>query len=221
MPDIEPDEVANYEVGAKGLAWDNRLQFDIAVYYLEWTDVQQTIQVQNPFVAPGEGFFITTINGENASGSGLDLGLTLLPTDDLKLDLTFGWNDLTFDEAVVGDAGTLFESDDRLNAAPEYTGSVGVEYSFLLGDYQGFLSGTASYSSGIEVHRGVDNIDYGDDMFDLRLSLAVESGDHWRTTLFVNNATNEDSIRVSRNGRPTWTVRERPRTVGLQLEYTF
>lgn len=223
FPPVDADTLVNYELGAKGSAFNNRLTFDTAVYYVDWQDVQQSLAV--PFV----GTFVTApINGESASGVGFEFGVASRPIEGLELGFTFSWNDLSMDTDVFSSGALLFSKGDRLNYSPEYTAGTSFDYSFALSGnsgYDGRFSASANFTSERAVRtavNGVRTIWSGDDLVYANTSFSIESPDNWTATLFVDNANNEDGVFI-RNifGNPDRTVRTRPRTYGLQLEYRF
>ena len=38
---VEPDTLRNYELGAKGKIFANRLNYDLSVYFMDWQDTIQ------------------------------------------------------------------------------------------------------------------------------------------------------------------------------------
>src|SRR5262249_23664904 len=130
VPSVKPDKLNNYELGAKGDFLDKRLSVDAAVYYIKWNDVQQVLTI--PYVHNGVavGSVAALVNGESASGAGVDIAVTTRPLDRLELGVTFGWNDLKMDAEVFSNGALLFAKGDRLNYSPEFTGGTSVAYSF-------------------------------------------------------------------------------------------
>lgn len=222
FPPVQEDNLKNYEVGVKGALWANRVNFEAAVYYVDWEDVQQTVTLN---VAGGQ--FTALGNGKSASGVGYDVGLTAQPVDRLTLGLNFSHNDLTQDSDVLIGGRPLFSRGDRLNTSPENTLGASVDYVFLPGNrgWQAQLSASANYISEQDSRgffNGVSTNFPGDDMLIARTSVALSAGDHWSATLFVDNVNNErGAVTRSALNIPDQALRIRPRTVGLQLEYHY
>lgn len=224
FPPVDADTLRNYEIGAKSLLADGRLSLDFAVYYIDWKDVQQSLTVQ---VAPGVSFQ-TLVNGESASGMGVDVGITVEPVDDLNLSLSFGWNDLQMDEDVLSDSILLFNAGDRLNLSPEYTISGAFAYTFPLGSsgFEASFSASATYVTKQDnrtIFLGTFYSESGDEMLIGRAGFTVRAPEHWSATLFVDNINDEDGSPVKQPfpSVATWDTRVRPRTAGLQIEYRF
>ena len=217
-PSMKPDLLKNYEVGSKGSLWGGRLQFDTAVFFLDWRDIQQTISVP----VAGGTTAPALINIESASGIGFEFGVSAEVMNGLILGTTFSWNDLSIDEPVPG----AFEKGDRANFSPEYTAGASAEYTFALGSggYDGHFSLGANYTSS-QIRRAlvgnVTRVFTGDNMLIGRTSFAVDSPGHWRATLFVDNINNEDGSVFRWHFPPDFAYRIRPRTVGLQLDYRY
>lgn len=222
FPPVRPDKLTNYEIGMKGNVWDRRIAFETALYYIDWQDVQQQLSV--PF---GNSVVAAPINGNSASGIGVDFSVTAQPVDGLVLGLNFSWNDLAEDSPVFSSNQLFFDEGERLANSPEYTAGASVDYVFPLGagGFKGRLSASANYVSALQ---GVTAptadtprvLHTGDSMLLGRASFAVEALDHWTASLFVDNVSDEQGVQ-----RPElindFTIRVRPRTIGLQLEYRY
>lgn len=225
-----PDTLHNYEVGAKGTAFDRRLSFDAALYYMEWDDIQQAIAI--PFMG---SFTTATFNSATASGYGFEGSVAFSPVEAFQLGLNFAWNDLTFEEDVLSGSNStgflvLFEKGSRINGSGEYTYGAFADYFFPLGGsgLQARLSASVNYQSEL-ISRFLLEPDVvvinGDPMLIGRTSLSISpASDRWDVTLFVDNVTNEDGIVLGAWPVPAQVdegTHVRPRTIGAQLEYKF
>lgn len=226
---LKPDNLTNYEVGAKGSLWEGAINFDASVYYMDWQDVQQQLSV----TVPGLSSFISaTVNGTSASGMGVDLAVTTRRAAGWQLGLTFSGNDLTFDDQVISSGRVLFDRGDRLNTSPEYTAGLWTDYVFQLGrsGLEARVSASANYTSKLSTRTfsgtpPTSTLVSGDSMLISQLSASVSPSDSWVATLFIDNLNNEDGIVLRRFATSgpflDWQTRVRPRTIGAQLEYRF
>jgi len=112
-PDTSSDEskfdqeaITNYEVGVKGNAHDGKLQSSLAIFYMDWSDIQ--IRTQDPITQRQ-----IVQNASEAENQGAELQLTWLPWDSLTLTVTYGYLDAQFGD--FKDAGTL--DGDRIDAS--------------------------------------------------------------------------------------------------------
>jgi iron complex outermembrane recepter protein len=220
LPAAEPDKLHNYELGAKAELLDRQLSLDAAVYYMDWNDVQQSINV-----ALGASFIATLINTQSASGIGADLGATIRPLDGLELGMSASWNDLQVDADVISQNVPLYRKGDRLNASPEWTAGASLDYVFALGGtgFRARLGASGNYISEQDLRttfRGATGIGRGDPILLTRASFSIESEDRWTVTVFGENLNDErGAVTAQGNLITDWTVRVRPRTIGVQLEY--
>lgn len=223
IPPVRPDKLTNYEVGAKGSLFGRSVYFDAAVYYMNWKDIQQTLLVQ----LPNNVQTSAVVNGKSASGVGFDYGMTFKPADGLSIRGSVGWNDLSLDSDVISGGVVLFHKGDRPNESAETTTSLSGQYEFPLGGtgYRGELSATATYHTKLAsrtIAAGALALASSDDIFDDQVEVALESPRHWKTTLFASNVSNRFGITDNTPASATLaTVRQRPRTVGLQFEYNY
>jgi outer membrane receptor protein involved in Fe transport len=218
FPDLVGDTLKNYEVGTKGVLAGGRVNYNVAVYYMDWQDVQQTLSVLWHGV-PTTAF----VNGQSASGVGAEFAVNAEVLTGLVLGLSFGWNDLRMDADTTSTTGILFHKGDRLSFSPEYTGGASLQYGFPLGTggLRANLSASESYTSQMLDH-AIGVVATGDEMLSTRLSAEVASPDRWSVMLFVDNATNarKTPVRIA-GGSVDFDLRNRPRTAGLQLDYHF
>ncbi|WBX84178.1 TonB-dependent receptor [Sphingosinicella microcystinivorans] len=221
LPPARPDRLHNYELGAKGTLLDGLLSFDGAIYYIDWKDVQQNITVTV------EGLpFAATINGEAASGIGVDAAVAIRPMRGLTLNGSFSWNDLTTDADIVSGGVLLFSKGDRLNYSPKYTATSGFDYAFPLSDMlTGRAAASATYTSRQEsvlLLNGAATAGRSDNVFLAKASLAVESREGWTASLYADNITNYRKILNPGFGDlAQYYGRARPRTFGVQLEFKY
>jgi outer membrane receptor protein involved in Fe transport len=217
----------NYEIGAKGDLLDKRISFDTALYYIQWRDVQQDLTV--PYGIGGAPL-AALVNGQSASGVGVDFAVTARPLDGLTLGVTFGWNDLTLDADVLSSpTGTpvrFFSKGDRLNYSPEFTSGAFADYAFpIVAGFSGRFSVSGNYTSKQNTRLIVNNVtlvNTGDDLLIARASFAVSSAVNWSATLFVDNITNNYGAPPPFGfADPELSPRPRPRTIGVQLDYKY
>jgi iron complex outermembrane recepter protein len=225
FPSLKPDELHNYEIGAKAELFGGQLSIESAVYYIDWQDVQQTLNV------PFNGTFVAaSVNGESASGVGVDLGLVTHLFESLNLGVSVSWNDLAMDGVVTSGGVLLFEEGDRLNLSPEMTLGGFIEYRFPLGSsgFTGRFAASGNYASSMKsrlvtgpANARFRRISAGDPITSSNVSFTIESPEHWTAMLFVDNAADEQGAVFGNAAIASWETRVRPRTVGLQVEYRF
>jgi outer membrane receptor protein involved in Fe transport len=229
FPPVTPDRLKNYEIGSKGSLMQGLLGYDSAVYYMKWSGIQQQIYV--PYGGLPDGA-VAVLNGQSASGVGVDFALSAQPAKGLLLTLDASWNNLQMDSDVVSGGVVLFNKGDRPNYSPETTASASAQYEFALGSggYRGSLAGSVTYTSP-QSYRGLfvglngaasAIVQTGDPMTIGRVSFAVNSPANWSGMLYVNNVNNERGTPIEAFLQvPNWNARIRPRTAGVQFEYHF
>jgi iron complex outermembrane recepter protein len=220
FPPLKPDELHNYELGLKAILFDGRLSLDGAAFYIDWRDTQQSLSIFNGTVPVA-----AQVNSKSASGPGFEFALTARPSDSFEVSATFGWNDLTFDEDVLSRGIVLFPKGGRLNGSPEYTAGLSADYRFPLGGgFEGRLGASGNYisSRADKFLLGTTVLSTeGDDMLIARASFAVDYRDRWTATVFVDNANDESGSSIQSVLSQYWASHVRPRTFGLQFEFSF
>jgi iron complex outermembrane receptor protein len=151
----DPETVQSYEVGAKGMLFDDRLSYNFAAFYADYSD--QQITRQQPTVTGSIASFV-----DNAGAStiqGVELEGTAQFSDRFSLNYGVGWTDAEFDkyetyQLVTNPApppATLTVPVDLSDTAvfqntPEWNGNLALNYAQPLPGTWGSLLATVSGS---------------------------------------------------------------------------
>jgi iron complex outermembrane receptor protein len=213
-PTFAPEKLWSYELGSKGAYFDGLLHLEASVYYNDWKDVQTN------FFTPA-GLTVTT-NGGHVKGWGTDLSAVIIPTRDLRLGATFGWNDMEYKEVpsngdkMVGDPpdAAVRES---WSAFVDYRRPIVASTTFTARiDYQ--HGGKAQMTLRSTVYDQISPIPERD-LLNARIGLDFDA---YSVALFVNNALNEDAPLITGPyGTFVENIEQRPRVYGLSLQARF
>jgi outer membrane receptor protein involved in Fe transport len=228
---VKPDMLKNYEIGAKADVFDGRLSFDTAVYYVEWPDVQASVNV-----SVGTGRFPGFVNLVSASGFGFDGAATFRATDRLSFSGSFSVSELEVDEDVFnapapGQPPTVaFAEGIRLPNSPKYTAGANIDYSFPIGSggLEGDVGVAGSYISSRDTYTstgaGAFTIRESTDVKNVAARIAI-GRDRWRASLFADNLLDKRGYLTPPllpfNPFLEYNTRMRPRTYGVQVDYSF
>lgn len=222
---VKPDKLHNYEIGGKGNLFDNKLSFDAAVYFMKWDEIQQTLGIPVP---GSTAFIVASVNGQSASGVGVDFAVTARPIEGLSLGFNFSWNGLSEDSTVLSGGQLLFSKGSRIDASPAYTVGANAAYSFPFwqSGWSGRVEALARYTSlqtatSVSSGTGLPPVVVESDTITTgRVSFAVTAPQHWRVMLYSDNVGNNRGVPTASN-TPFTSISQQPRTVGVQLDYRY
>jgi iron complex outermembrane receptor protein len=222
---VKPDKLHNFEVGAKGNMLDNRLTFDAAVYYMKWDDIQQTLGITIP---GSTAHIVASVNGQAASGMGVDFAVTARPIKGLALGLNFSWNGLSEDSAVLSSGQLLFPSGSRIDSSPAYTAGANAQYSFPFsstgwtGQAEAILRYTSEQTTtAVSSGSGLPpNVVESNTITTGRVSFSVSAPSHWRVMLYCDNVGNNRDVPLAQV-TPYTSNSMQPRTTGVQVDYSY
>ncbi len=227
----DPEYVDSYEIGMKSSWLENRLNLNVAVFHMQYDDLQVSLGC----IACGAGGIPDQFlsNAANATSEGLEIDLLAQPTENLRLTLGIGYNDSTYDELMgVENGRTMALEDASGNKVPlsaDWTANASITH-------------TAQLSTGTLTSRM--DVNYVDERFsssaldnnpdDLLPSQTLVNGrvgyrpssDKWGISLWVNNLTDDDSFTYTAFfaafGVGAQTVQyQEPRTYGVSLDFSF
>ncbi|HYE48919.1 MAG TPA: TonB-dependent receptor [Azospirillaceae bacterium] len=214
-PSYKPDQLWNYEIGAKTEWLDRRLILDASAFLIDWDDIQLRARRSDGFTFTG--------NAGKARSRGVELETALQATDALLLALNGSWveAEIRTDVASLG-----ARRGDRLPGVPQWTLGARTELALgRIGAFEGRLNasyrytGDRSTSYALNVARPQAPL-HSYDIVDLR---ATFSRDALEIALFADNLfdtradLNNDTVFVTRGLKTT----NRPRTLGVTLRAGF
>lgn len=236
---IPPEQVLNYELGARTTWFDGRLRINPTAFFMEWTDRQGARQVScaaEGVVACPTGFRILVVNSGDIDIYGLELDAQFAATDNWSFDGAVGITDYDLKDPVANTGPNLFPD----QASP--TWNVGTTYSLPLGDSTLAFNLNYSYVGDQETHptTGTDS-SFTLPSYDLTNARIVWTSSSKRNTisLFANNLLDETyATYATRFGGGFWdagaptglaapprsmvnVVRGRPRDYGVTFQHNF
>jgi len=221
----DSDTLWNYELGMKSTWMDDRLIFDASVYYIDWDDIQLSVPVDVTRL---------TLNAGKAKITGVEFDLVTLPIEGLTLRLTAGFIDAELAEDTPdadSDGVSPGFKGDPLPFVPEQNISASAQYDWPIESWgvDGFLRADYSYTgeqystfNDQSIANGGESNYFVMDAYGIFNLRAGVRGERWWATLFIDNATDERAdLMTDNNASKTLTTRNRPRTIGVTVQYQF
>lgn len=129
-----PDNVTNYEVGAKLSLLDRKLQVNLAGYIIDWTDIQMAAFYQNL----SNQTFVNNL--ANAKIKGFEGDITARPTRELTIGAGFSYNDTELTSCtstaiaqVLCSRGVVVPAGSPLALSPKFQGNLRLRYEWETG----------------------------------------------------------------------------------------
>ncbi len=211
--EVTPDRIWSYEVGGKFNLAGDRLYAEVAVYRLDWTDIQL-----NYTVAGGVQIIR---NAGDVRGTGVEFILNWRPTRGLVLSASANFNETEFRSIVnpaVFAATPSIAVGRQVASVPETTLNLAASYTTPIGRWGADFVASANYSYISEQGDPGDPLArFGDDHNLLRARIGVQ-GEHVGVHLFGENLLDDrDPIQISGSGR----TRYYPRVLGVEVNFDF
>jgi iron complex outermembrane recepter protein len=223
---FQPEFANNYEVGLKSRLFDRRLQANIALFQVDFTDLQ--VLQQSP-----EGQ-IFAANAGKARTRGVEVDLNAKITDAFTLYGNYSYLDAGFRSLVIEGADL---SGKKPRATPKHSFNIGGTYTWVFGN-SGELTIRANVTHRSRYFLSVDN----DPNRTAKIDNVVNSGieyttpnKKWEFSLWVKNLTDERFFLTKadrgtfiqprsdrRAGLRTYTGRyNEPRTFGATVRWKY
>ena len=188
---FDQETVLTFEVGAKGLAFDDKFSYSAAWFYNDYSDLQLNGFGQDPVTNQFVSLFT---NAASAEIQGAEAVVSYRATRQLSVSASAGYLDAEYDEFETLVNGVLTDaSDRRLPNAPEWTGFLGATYRDSIGHN---LTGTLH----VDVAYKGDHANESTDSPNLAVAAAVylnafvsiaSADDRWELRLGGTNLTDK------------------------------
>jgi iron complex outermembrane recepter protein len=211
------DKTTNVEFGMRSTQMDGRLSLDLALFHVDWKNIQ-LFEVVNQVGING--------NGGTARSQGLEWNFGYLATE----GLTFQWTGAFTDAQLTSDAPAIGALDgSSLPWAPKWSTAVDGEYKHAaFGGFNGFIGATYSYvgkrsTDFASAATATGQTEVGSyNTYDARLGL--DNG-RYRVTLYGKNLSDSRGITnyvsAAAGGIYSSVTVTQPLTVGLSLSAKF
>ncbi len=224
-PGADSDNLINYEVGLKGRWLDGRLNANLALYRIDWND----IQVQANRVSDSVQF-ATNIGG--AISQGLEFELQAMPHPNWTVALTGSINDSEVDDLSPQEAAISGAEEGVRLSGPQFQGSLVTSYRFPVG-------ATAEGNASLSIQRvgsfpntfpntpgrptvPIPTFDHTDAYTVVNANVAA-AFDHFTVGAYVENLFDDRSVTYVHPEAFTASryARVRPRTIGVRVGYVY
>ncbi|MBL8630098.1 MAG: TonB-dependent receptor, partial [Rhodospirillaceae bacterium] len=190
-PVLESQRVDSYEIGSKQQLLDNRLQYTIALYKMNWANLPSSSTI----AIPGTTTPLTVSVYGDAKLKGLEFETTALLAPGWDASLRFNWQEGTYTNYTQGlvatglVVGLYGYNGKKLPRVPQYSGSFSTGYrAGLSGDWDWFVRADAAYTG--KSWDSEANIVKTDDYIRTNARIGVENQD-LMIELFAKNLFND------------------------------
>ncbi len=228
--DYEDEEAESFEIGAKMVLWDGRASLNVALYTMQFDNLQTSSY-------DGTRFIIN--NASSAEVEGFEIEGIVQATDNLRVTGAVAWVDATYDDfnqaqcPVDRDGNNLDPScvdgqadldGENLERVPEWEANVNLDWQSQLSDSLNlFASVSMYYSDEYFVRQDFSPLGKQDSFtkWDARVSIAA-ADDSWEIGVTGRNLTDEYTIQHAYEilGDDFVTL-SRGRTIMLDATYRF
>lgn len=218
---VNSDDVDSYEIGGNLSLLDRRITISADVFRMNWSGMPVTVTPRSLSGAPDSCTLGYLANAGEAVSEGLEFQVSLKLSAPFSVDLGGSW----LHARLTEDAPALNASKgNRLPGSPRFNANVSPQYEFSFGEHEAFIRADAiyvgSFFGDLAQSENLKSAGYVQLDATARLNIRNLSMD-----LFIRNLTNEDAFSF-RGTLPGFSgefsgSRLRPRTIGVQIGYTF
>lgn len=233
---VDPEEVDNYEIGFKGTGFDGSMTYAVGVYYADWT---KQINRVNLVLTDEDGTptsFSGVANAGHTTLQGIEAEVNWMLTSDLRLNFSGAMTDSEIKDfsnlALTQLTGISDYSGKEMPNTSKYSGNIGLQYDGTFnGEYDYFGRIDYIYKDGLYSNQA--NFLKTPDIHLVNLRAGITFGD-FSVQAYVKNLFDDDSYTFAYDyyafdysfayfALNTATVAsfQEPRTVGLQVKWTF
>jgi iron complex outermembrane receptor protein len=218
----DPETVDNYELGLKSEWLDNRLRVNANMFYMEYGDKQEELQLPSE---GGTGQKTVVTNASSATIQGIEVDVQAYITQNLSLRANIGYLDTEYDgfEYQDLDGSTVDLSALEFRRAPDFTGSLDATYEWDMANGHAWIRGAYHFIG--EHYTNVTNSpeleNDAQHLVDASVNYAMNNG--LQFSLFGRNLTDEDGYSHGYDVAGLWSYASTraPRTYGFEVQYSF
>ncbi|MBV1934714.1 MAG: TonB-dependent receptor [Parvibaculaceae bacterium] len=209
--EYDPETSINYELGAKTAWFDDTVNFNVAVFYVDWRDQQARVNI-DPLLPTLRAIR----NAASSHSYGLEIEGSALLSQSLSATAAYGYQEAEYDDFKDAIAGVDYSGNDLPNA-PKHSFSAGLKWNEDLSDnLQAFASSNYSFRSSYALDSEGAYRQAPTHIVDATVGLEWES---WEASVWVKNLTDERYLKgYFRNSGMDFGIAAEKRTIGVSLK---
>ena len=217
----DPETVDSYEVGIKSEWLDNRLRFNANVFYMEYDDKQEELQLPDD---NDTGQKTVVENAASATLQGVEVEVQAFVGEGLTLRANLGYLDTEYDDfQYTGIDGVVVDlSDLEFRRAPDWTGSLDATYEWEMAGGKAWVRGAYHYIGEhyINVTNSPELENDAQNLLDASINYSIKE---FTFSVYGRNLTDEDGYIHGYDVAGLWSyaATRPPRTYGLEVVYNF
>ena len=224
-PLYSPDKTKNLEIGAKTSWLDGRLKANLAVYQIDWEDLQIGVNFTDQFGG------LVNAGGDIAEIDGFEIEILFAVTDQLVLGINYADIDArltanTADaiptdllDAVEAPRGT---DGDSLLGSPEHSGSMFGQLDFTMNGMEAYIRADIQFQSQVKNNNYHPARNQPSRSYELiNVNFGIRQDEHWSYTFYVRNVMDEiaDLAIFNNFQQNNRTTPAAPRSFGFTVNY--
>jgi len=217
----DTETVDNYELGIKSEWFDNRLRVNANVFYMEYDDKQEELQLPDD---NDTGQKTVVENAASATLQGVELEFNAFLSENFSLRGNIGYLDTEYDDfQYTGLDGAIVDlSDLEFRRAPEWTGSLDATFQWEMAGGTAWIRGAYHYLDDhyVNVTNSPELKNDPQNLFDASINYSYEA---FTVSVYGRNLTDEDGYIHGYDVAGLWSyaATRPPRTYGMELVYNF
>ena len=217
----DTETVDNYEAGIKSEWWDNRLRLNANVFYMEYDDKQEELQLPSD---QGTGQKTVVTNASSATIYGLELDVQAFLSENLSMRGNLGYLDTEYDDFEYTDinGGTVDLSDLDFRRAPDWTGTIDATYQWELAGGDAWVRVAYHYIGEhyVNVTNSPELENDEQHLIDASVNYSINN---FTFSVFGRNLTDEDGYTHGYDVAGLWSyaATRPPRVWGAELVYDW
>jgi iron complex outermembrane recepter protein len=207
--EFDDEEVVSYEIGAKGMFLDDRLEMNLALFYMELTDEQVSVFNGTSFDVGNEG---------ESTYEGIEIDSKYLITENLLLDLS-----VAYLQGEVKDSGSSTrEVGDK--GLPEWSVSAALNHDWNISDSLILTSRVSFAYTDDRISNSTERVFDSHTLMGARLGLGSADG-VWEVALIGDNLLDEEILlggsEIPLMDGAYQSYQRPPRNVAVQFTYNW
>ena len=217
----DPETVDNYELGIKAELLDNRLRINANVFYMEYDDKQEELQLPDD---NDTGQKTVVENASTAEIKGIEIDVQAFINNNLSLRGNLGYLDTSYDDFGYTDINGDFVdlSNLEFRRSPDWTASLDATYEWDVAGGNAWIRGSYHYLADhyVNVTNSPELKNDAQNLIDASVNYSING---ITVSLFGRNLTDEDGYSHGYDVAGLWSYAHTraPRTWGAEVVYQF